>query len=273
MRRNVQGLSRVGSYQGTEKRAWIILSQTTGLFCLMSETVVSQSKGRHPGKRWNSSIQVSRNLTALLLCDVGRDFLMDHSNMQKALEKAKKELRKQNSRHCEFRQVSINDRDDPAMYKTFLISYPLDYDYTIRMLFGRGTRGMRGWDMEANRMVYIKDYWRAEGGEKEGEIYRSLEEKNVPKIARFYCGNDVCREICENNVSQEGHETVSQTKTSDWTCPRTGSIRHYRMALDRVGRELSEFRSSLSLPLQMPCKVRLFLPMFILRAHVRLCSP
>ena len=73
------------------------------------------------------------------------------------------------------------------MYKTFLISYPLDY--TVRMPFGRATLGMRGWDMEANRMVYIKDYWRAEGGEKEGEIYRSLEEKNVPNVATFYCGN------------------------------------------------------------------------------------
>ena len=59
MRRNVQALCRVGSYQGTEKRACIILSQATGLFCLMR---VSQS---NPGKRWNSSIQVSRNLTAV----------------------------------------------------------------------------------------------------------------------------------------------------------------------------------------------------------------
>ena len=96
----------------------------------------------------------------------------------------KKELQKQNSRHWEYHQVYINDRDDPAMYKTFLISYPLDY--TVCMPFGRATLGMRGWDMEANRMVYIKDYWRTEGGEKEGEIYRSLD---VPKIATFYCGN------------------------------------------------------------------------------------
>ena len=82
------------------------------------------------------------------------------------------------------------------------------------MPFGKATLEMRAWNMEGNRMVYIKDYWRAEGGEKEGEIYRSLEEKNVPNISRFYCGNDVCHEICENNVSQERHETVSQTKKS-----------------------------------------------------------
>ena len=99
------------------------------------------------------------------ICDLGYDFLMVKQS-EEALAKAKMELRKQNSRHCEFRQVSINDCDDPAMYKNFLISYPLDY--TVCMLFGRAPRGMRGWDMEANRMVYIKDYWRAEGGEKEG---------------------------------------------------------------------------------------------------------
>ena len=83
--------------------------------------------------------------------------------------------------------------------------------------------------MEANRIVYIKNYWRAEGGEKEEEIYRSLEKNNVPNISRFYCGNDVCciSEICENNVSQEGHKIMSQTKTSDWTCPRMGFVKHY----------------------------------------------
>ena len=52
-------------------------------------------------------------------------------------------------------------------------------------------------------MVYIKDYWRPEGGEKEGKIYWSLEKKNVPSIPRFYCGNDVCHEVYRNNVVQE----------------------------------------------------------------------
>jgi len=53
------------------------------------------------------------------------------------------------------------------------------------MPFGRATLGMRGWDMEANRMVYIKDYWRTEGGEKEGEIYR----RYTGEVKTFYCGN------------------------------------------------------------------------------------
>ena len=103
----------------------------------------------------------------------------------------KEELKRQNSLHKEFRQMTINDRNDPAIHKTFLISYLLDY--TTRSPFGRATRKMRGYDLDSeesrNRMVCIKDYWRPEEGEKEGEIYRSLEEKNVPNIPRFYCGN------------------------------------------------------------------------------------
>ena len=101
--------------------------------------------------------------------------------------------------------MAINDHDDPAIQKSFLISYP--QDFTVRSLFGRATRGMRGCDLDLERstskMVYIKDYWRSEGGEKEGEIYWSLEEKNIPSIPRFYCGNDVCYKVRRNNVVQE----------------------------------------------------------------------
>ena len=121
--------------------------------------------------------------------------------MEKTLAKVKKELQKQNSRYCQFCQVSINDHDDPTTYKNFFISYPLDY--TIHIPFGKVTWRMREWNMEANRIVYVKNYWRAEEEKKEEEIYQSLEKKNVPNISRFYCGNDVCciSKICENNVS------------------------------------------------------------------------
>ena len=178
----------------------------------------------------------------------------EHDPRNRRLRREKQELKRHNSLHEEFRQMTINDRDDPAIQKTFLISYP--HDFTARSPFGRATRGMRGCDLdlEGNRskMVYIKDYWRPEGGEKEGEIYRSLEEKNVPNIPRFYCGNDVCHEVRRsnvvqkrrdnpeqvhgNNVPQEAREAVPQ--------PKTHSVVHYRMALDRVGRKLTEFRST-----------------------------
>ena len=101
--------------------------------------------------------------------------------------------------------MAINDCDDPVIQKTFLILYP--QDFTACPLFGRVTWGMRGCELDLegsmSKMVYIKNYWRPEGGEKEGEIYRSLEEKNVPNIPRFYCGNNVYHEVCSNNVVQK----------------------------------------------------------------------
>jgi len=75
------------------------------------------------------------------------------------------------------------------------------------LLFGRGNQGMTDCNVDLegcrNQMVYIKDYWRLEGEEKEGEIYWTLEEKNVPNIPRFYCGNDVCHAVCRNNNSEK----------------------------------------------------------------------
>ena len=181
----------------------------------------------------------------------------------------KQELKRQNSLHKEFRQMTINDRNDPAIHKTFLISYPLDY--TTCSPFGRATQKMRGYDLDLeesrNRMVCIKDYWRPEEGEKKEEIYWSLEKKNIPNISRFYCGNDMCHKVRRNNNPEEGcrnqiseeendiqvpqkqYETVSQPKALDWALayPKTHSVTHYRMALDRVGRKLMVFRSTCEL--------------------------
>ena len=104
----------------------------------------------------------------------------------------------------------INDRDNPTIQKTFLISYL--QDFMAHLPFRRVTRGMIGCnlDLEENRskMVYIKDYWRPKGEEKDSKIYQSLEEKNVPNIPRFYCRNNVCHEVRRNNVPQEVHEIV-----------------------------------------------------------------
>ena len=56
--------------------------------------------------------------------------------------------------------MTINDHDDPAIQKTFLISYP--QDFTACSPFGRATWRIRGCDLDLERnrskMVYIKDY-------------------------------------------------------------------------------------------------------------------
>ena len=103
---------------------------------------------------------------------------------------------------------------------------------------------MRGCDLDLegsmSKMVYIKNYWRPEGGEKEGKIYWTLEEKNIPNIPRFYCGNDVCHEVRRNNIVQKWRnkpEQVHRNNVSQEACeavpqPKTYSVIHYRMALD-----------------------------------------
>ena len=74
--------------------------------------------------------------------------------------------------------MTINNFDDPAIHKTFLISYPLDY--TMCLLFGRMTWKIRGYNLNSEKsrdwMVHIKNYWRFKGG----EIYQSSRRKMFP---------------------------------------------------------------------------------------------
>jgi len=171
----------------------------------------------------------------------------------------------------------INDHNDPMIKKNFLFLYP--QNFTSCSPFGRGTQGMTGCDVDLegcrNCMVYIKNYWRPGGGGKEGEIYRILEEKNVPNIPRFYCRNNVCHAVRRNSNSEEvgddfeevdndsekvGNDSqyvnndsrqvldgqeVSKIRILEWALvyPKTHAVIHYQMALDQVGRKLIEFRS------------------------------
>ena len=148
----------------------------------------------------------------------------------------KTKLEKANPRHREFRRMLIHDRETPDeelakldKEHQYIISYPPCY--TTYSPFGRATRGMLGYDEEKKMVVYIKDYWRpiASGYEKEGDIYRSLEENKVPYTASFGRGNDL------------PHQTRSHE-----LCTRSNMIplQHYRIALNKVGKHLTEFSST-----------------------------
>ena len=73
-------------------------------------------------------------------------------------------------------------------------------------------------DLEGNRskIVYIKDYWKLKEGKKEGNIYQSLEKKNIPNIPRFYCGNNMCHEVCRNNVVQKRRNNPVEVYKKHW---------------------------------------------------------
>ncbi len=139
-----------------------------------------------------------------------------------------------NDRHQEFRLMMIPDRDDASQQSEFLISYPPKY--TSRSPFGRATRPMIAHDLQQSRLVFVKDYWRPVGSDKEGEIYRILAEKKVPHIAPFGKGNDV-----------RGRVTVTdRLRKEKWACLTSEMVPlcQYRMSLDTIDRRLTEFKSS-----------------------------
>jgi hypothetical protein len=98
---------------------------------------------------------------------------------------------------------------------------------------------MLAYDMETRAIVFLKDYWRAEGMEKEGDIYSLLELNNVPNIPPFGKGNDVRKQATVTGALK------AELKTT-WARPSKEmvSLRHYRMSLDVVARPLTSFRSS-----------------------------
>jgi len=144
------------------------------------------------------------------------------------------DLERRNERHRDFRVMLIPDREDASQRSEFLISYPPKY--TTRSPFGRATRPMVAYDLRESRLVFVKDYWRPVGSDKEGDIYRILVEHKVPHIATFCKGNDI-----------GGNVTVTDNLRMEiWACPTTEMVAlyNYRMSLKEVGRSLSEFKSS-----------------------------
>ncbi|KAF8872107.1 hypothetical protein CPB84DRAFT_1967539 [Gymnopilus junonius] len=147
-----------------------------------------------------------------------------------------RDLQEANSIHREFRKLLVPDRKEPDKGSQFIISYPPYYESYSP--FARATRGMLAYDLEADALVYLKDYWRADadGMEKEGDIYTILEDYNVPNIAPFGQGNDV-----------EDHRTLTHLLRSfEWACWTVSMVqlRQYRMTLKVVGHPLTDFSSS-----------------------------
>ncbi len=89
---------------------------------------------------------------------------------QKKLGKVPKadqtDLQMCNKCHRDFQFMLIPDRDDVSKNSKFLISYPPKY--TSHSPFGRATRPMVAYDLQESRLVFVKDYWRPVGSDKEG---------------------------------------------------------------------------------------------------------
>lgn len=104
---------------------------------------------------------------------------------------------------------------------------------------GRATKAYVGFDLEDNRLVFIKDQWRANapGAHPEIETYQRLRTSNVPCVATCLGGGDV--------VSSDQHgfqRTVNHRYLSPGIdeCERV----HARLILKEIGRPLETYRNS-----------------------------
>jgi hypothetical protein len=140
-------------------------------------------------------------------------------------------------------------------------------------LTGRATRAYPVWDVQEEKVCFLKDTWRAVTLERESDILRLLNEKNVPNVPKIICGGDI-----------EGHTTLSYKFAGNDSKPSPGSPArmpwkcglhkitqriHHRFVEDFVGVHLDEFTSTHQL-MRAIYDAYLGLIIDFISAHIRL---
>ena len=130
--------------------------------------------------------------------------------------------------------------NDAVETHRILVGRPL---FSSPYMMGRGTRGFVGWDIDADRQVFVKDSWRAESSRlcSEMDVYYELwrdetshdvKETHIPTIL---AGGNV------RDVKNGG--SVQSTCTQDLvrlTVPETPRV-HSRIVMKEIGRRLKDF--------------------------------
>ncbi|KAI0344305.1 hypothetical protein BDW22DRAFT_1427927 [Trametopsis cervina] len=122
-------------------------------------------------------------------------------------------------------RVRVNDgsREGPKT-REFLIGPPFTGPVP---LFERATRGFLAWEVEEERVVFLKDTWRAKDHESEAQIYQKLQratmpEKYLPRVL-----------ICGDVYFSDGDRQVTKTHDyagsgCDWYRPTKWIREHVR---------------------------------------------
>ena len=127
--------------------------------------------------------------------------------------------------------------NDPVETHCVLVGRPL---FSSPSMMGRGTRGFVGWDIDADRQVFVKDSWRADSPRlcSEMEIYYELwrdeeshdvEQTHIPTALG---GGDV-RNLKKNQRTLTQGLVVLPTSE----VPRV----HSRIVIKEIGRRLKDF--------------------------------
>ena len=145
----------------------------------------------------------------------------------------------------------------------------------ILSLQGRCTRGCPVFDPQENMVFFLKDTWRVDSphATREGDTYKILNQSGVKHVASFVIHADVgrqtkadegvCSDIPIDTTSPSDreepvdaathHRNLHETQTDKfshkpWLKDRRsralGGYVHYRLVIDRVGRDLTSFGSS-----------------------------
>jgi hypothetical protein len=134
-------------------------------------------------------------------------------------------------------KLSIPDTDGSQLY--FVMPTP---EATLYTPPGRATRGSRAYNVSQGTIVFLKDSWRIDllDIQAEGRVYKRLRDAAVRHVPRCVASGD---------ISTEGYHATKTNLYVDkpWACPLGAHLiphRHYRLALDVVGRVLVQYRSS-----------------------------
>ena len=102
---------------------------------------------------------------------------------------------------------------------------------------GRSTRTFRAFCEQSQKPVFLKDTWRVviAGQLPEHQIYLKLHAKKVRNIAQLKEGADI---LTHKTIT---HEAAEMFPGKDF--PKIRKFRHYRLALDDIGRDLRAFSS------------------------------
>ena len=175
--------------------------------------------------------------------------LVDDDEAEAALPKLRRYPTFENVRKGHLHGIlvwdDISPDDRPRRYITPRAKWATD------ALIGRGTFGYIAFDVERGDLVYLKDFWRVDHPErqKEGDVYRELDEAEVRNIAKMGPAGDV-RHV---QVSSAGsHKTRTQDYLRSpggrnaWCYGRPSVVPyvHYRLVLKTVGMPLSHFKST-----------------------------
>ncbi|KAJ3499523.1 hypothetical protein NLJ89_g10093 [Agrocybe chaxingu] len=128
-----------------------------------------------------------------------------------------------------FKISVIDDQSKDTNY--YIVSEPFTKNHIHPL--GRCTRCFKAFDCRTKAIVLLKDTWRIEGYEKEGDVYRELHKHGVSYIPGLVTAGDV------------GGVTNTCGKTDDISSSSKHRVHvHYRLVLDTVGTSLTGFDST-----------------------------